>query len=99
VVGGRLVGLIALRDEPRLDAKSALAALQDLGIRSAGASLIPSPTIMTRPPTPSARITATLSSGICSSHTYDVVEMIRLARAAMANIRQNIAVALGLKAV
>ncbi len=33
MVGGRLVGLIALRDEPRPDAKSALAALQDLGIR------------------------------------------------------------------
>ena len=40
-----------------------------------------------------------LDGALLRSHTYDVVEMIRLARAAMANIRQNIAVALGLKAV
>jgi Zn2+/Cd2+-exporting ATPase len=41
----------------------------------------------------------TADGALLRSHTYDVVEMIRLARAAMANIRQNIAVALGLKAV
>ena len=41
----------------------------------------------------------TADAALLRSHTYDVVEMIRLARAAMANIRQNIAIALGLKAV
>jgi Zn2+/Cd2+-exporting ATPase len=41
----------------------------------------------------------TADGALLRSHAYDVVEMIRLARAAMANIRQNIAVALGLKAV
>ncbi|NGM38616.1 hypothetical protein G4G93_32780 [Methylobacterium sp. DB0501] len=41
----------------------------------------------------------TTDAALVRSRIPDVVEMIRLARAAMANVRQNIAIALGLKAV
>jgi Cd2+/Zn2+-exporting ATPase len=41
----------------------------------------------------------TADGALLRSRVGDVVQMIRLARAAMANIRQNIAIALGLKAV
>lgn len=148
VVDSRLVGLIALRDEPRLDAKIAVAALKDLGIRPimltghnaraeaaiAGvlgleyrAEQMPDDKVAAikalgvdarvmmvgdgiNDALAAASVGVAMGSGtdvaletadaaLLGSHTYDVVEVIRLARAAMTNIRQNIAIALGLKAV
>lgn len=149
-VNGRMVGLIALRDEPRLDAKAAIADLKALGIRPLmltgdnartsaaianalgleyGAEQMPDDKVAAiralgararvmmvgdgindAPALAAASVGVAMGSGtdvaletadgaLLRSHTYDVVDMVRLARAAMANIRQNIAIALGLKAV
>lgn len=146
----RLVGLIALRDEPRADAKAAISELKALGIRSlmltgdnastgaaiAGAlgldhraQLMPddkvtaikelganAPVMMIgdgindAPALAAATVGIAMGSGtdvaletadgaLLRSRVRDVVQMIRLSRATMANIRQNIAIALGLKAV
>jgi Cd2+/Zn2+-exporting ATPase len=150
IAGGKLAGLIALRDEPREDAALAVAELKQLGIRSvmltgdnartgaaiAGAlgleheaELMPDgkvaaikefsadmPVMMVgdgindAPALAAATIGVAMGSGtdvaletadgaLLKSRVRDVPAMIRLARATMGNIRANIAIALGLKAV
>ena len=146
----RLMGLIALRDEPREDAAAALGALKALGIDSvmltgdnartaaavAGplgiahrAGLMPEDKVaalrqMARetrvmmvgdgindaPALAAAHVGVAMGSGtdvaletasaaILRNRLGDVAGTIRLARAAMSNIRQNVAIALGLKGV
>lgn len=146
----RLIGLIALRDEPREDAAEAVRQLQTLGIRSvmltgdnartaaaiAGhvgiehrAELMPEDKVAAiremvangrvlmvgdgindAPALASAHVGVAMGSGtdvaletadaaILRNRVTDVAGKIRLARATMANIRQNVAIALGLKAV
>jgi Cd2+/Zn2+-exporting ATPase len=150
VHGGKVVGLIAMRDEPRNDAKEAVAELKALGIQSimltgdnqrtgkaiAGAlgmdvrtELMPddkvreirriaeSESVMMvgdgindAPALAAATVGAAMGSGtqvaletadaaLLRSNVRDVPRMIRLARAAMANIRTNIWISLVLKAV
>ena len=150
IADGELAGLIALRDEPREDAASAIAELKALGVRSvmltgdnartgaaiAGslglehkAELMPddkvtaikalsqqAPVMMVgdgindAPALAAANIGVAMGSGtdvaletadgaVLKSRVRDIAAMIRLARAAMGNIRTNIALALGLKAV
>ncbi|PZR89161.1 MAG: heavy metal translocating P-type ATPase [Stutzerimonas stutzeri] len=150
IADGALVGLIALRDEPREDAAAAIAELKALGIRSvmltgdnartgaaiAGslglehkAELMPddkvtaikelareAPVMMVgdgindAPALAAASIGVAMGSGtdvaletadgaVLKSRVRDIAAMIRLARAAMGNIRANIVIALGLKAV
>ncbi|WP_194093992.1 heavy metal translocating P-type ATPase [Marivivens aquimaris] len=142
------IGYIALRDEPRDDAKAALAELREMGIgatiltgdneRTAAAiaselgvdfkaKLMPEdklsairgmdgPVMMIgdgindAPALKQADVGVAMGSGtdvaletadaaILRSRVADVPRMIRLARMTMGNIRQNIGIALGLKAV
>jgi Cd2+/Zn2+-exporting ATPase len=148
--GSVIIGLVALRDEPREDAATAVAELKQLGVRSlmltgdnartgaavAGAlgmehraELLPDDKvehirrmaetghvmmvgdgINDAPALAAATIGVAMGSGtdvaletadgaLLRSRVTDVPRMIRLARATMTNIRQNIAVALGLKGV
>ncbi len=147
---GNVIGLLALRDEPREDAKSAIAELKALGIGSvmltgdnartgaaiAGslgmeheAELMPDDKVKAikslaaedgvmmvgdgindAPALAAASVGVAMGSGtdvaletadaaLLRSRVSDVPRLIRLARAAMANIHQNIWIALGLKAV
>lgn len=147
---GRLLGLVALRDEPREDAAEAVRQLKGLGVgtvmltgdnaRTAAAisgrlglgnraELMPEDKVaairtMTAsgrvmmvgdgindaPALASAHVGVAMGSGtdvaletadaaILRNRVTDVVGTIRLARATMANIRQNVAIALGLKGV
>ncbi len=148
VEAGNLIGLVALRDEPRPDAAEAVAALAALGVGSvmltgdnartaeavagalglvARAELMPDDKVAAlgelgaglmmvgdgindAPALAAADVGVAMGSGtdvaletadaaLLRSRVSDVPALIRLARATMANIRQNIAVALGLKAV
>jgi len=150
VHGRKVVGIIAMRDEPRIDAKVAVAELKALGVRAVmltgdnartgkaiadvlgmdvRAELLPvnkveeirriaqSSTVMMvgdgindAPALAAATVGAAMGSGtqvaletadaaLLRSNVRDVPRMIRLARAAMANIRTNIWISLGLKAV
>ncbi|MFE3835521.1 heavy metal translocating P-type ATPase [Pseudogemmobacter sonorensis] len=147
---GELLGLLALRDEPRPDAREAIADLRALGIESvmltgdnprtaaaiAGglgmdfrAGMLPADKldairqmqaqggvmmigdgINDAPALKQAGVGVAMGSGtdvaletadaaILRDRLADVPALIRLARAAMGNIRQNVAIALGLKAV
>ena len=149
VAEGRLLGLIALRDEPRADAREAVAELKALGIGSlmltgdnkrtaaaiAGslameerAELMPDDKVTAiralaerqsvmmvgdgindAPALAAAQVGVAMGSGtdvaletadaaLLRNQVRDVARMVRLARATMANIRQNITIALGLKA-
>jgi Cd2+/Zn2+-exporting ATPase len=151
LAGNSVAGVIAMRDEPRDDARAGLAALKDLGIRTvmltgdnhktaeaiaaglgieARAELLPQDKqrivgemqkgglkvakvgdgINDAPALAAADIGVAMGGGtdvaletadaaILHGRVEDVSRMVRLSRAVMANIKQNIAVALGLKAV
>ena len=145
-----VLGLIALRDEPREDAAAAMAALKKLGVGAvmltgdnartaaaiagglgmdAEAELLPDDKVAAirrlsgtgglmmvgdgindAPALATATVGIAMGSGtdvaletadgaLLRNRVTDVAALIRLARATMANIRQNITVALGLKAV
>jgi Cd2+/Zn2+-exporting ATPase len=148
--GARIIGLIALRDEAREDAKQAVSELKALGVASvmltgdnartgaaiAGslgmdhrAELLPDDKVAEirrlgatarvmmvgdgindAPALAAASLGVAMGSGtdvaletadaaLLRSRVTDVPRMIRLSRATMANIRVNITIALGLKAV
>jgi len=150
VLGSHVIGIIAMRDEPRDDAKTAVAELKALGVRSmmltgdnqrtgaaiAGvlgmdvrAELMPDDKVREirrlaekasvmmvgdgindAPALAAATVGAAMGSGtqvaletadaaLLRSNVRDVPRMIRLARAAMENIKANITISLGLKAV
>ena len=148
--GAKALGLIAMRDAQREDAKQAVAELTSMGITSvmltgdnartgaaiAGvlgiqhrADLLPDDKVAAikdmvktgcvimvgdgindAPALAAATVGVAMGSGtgvaletasaaLLRNRVADVVAMIRLARAAMSNIRQNVTIALGLKAV
>ncbi|WP_293864402.1 heavy metal translocating P-type ATPase [uncultured Alsobacter sp.] len=151
VAGTAAAGLIAMRDEPRPDARAALAALNGAGLKTVmltgdnrrtgeavgrelgievRAELLPQDKqrivdelqrsgervakvgdgINDAPALAAAHVGIAMGGGtdvaletadaaVLHGRVMDVVEMIALSKKTMANIRQNIAIALGLKAV
>lgn len=150
VRSGQVIGLIALRDEPREDAAQAVAELKELGVRSimltgdnrrtgeaiaatlgmeARAELMPDEKVVEikriaatgrvmmigdgindAPALAAAHVGVAMGTGtdvaletadaaLMRSRVTDAPRLIRLARATMGNIRANIIIALGLKAV
>lgn len=151
LVGGAAAGLIAMRDEPRPDAKTALAVLKGAGLKTVmltgdnrrtgeavgrelgievRAELLPQDKqrivgelqkagervakvgddINDAPALAAAHVGIAMGGGtdvaletadaaVLHGRVMDVAEMIALSKRTMANIRQNITIALGLKAV
>jgi Cd2+/Zn2+-exporting ATPase len=150
VVDGRPIGLIALRDEPRADAKQALASIQQLGVKTimltgdnkangaaigrslgieARAELMPEDKLRVvkelaaqggvaqvgdgindAPALAAATVGIAMGSGtdvaleagdaaILRNRISDVAALVRLSRRTMDIVRQNIVIALGLKAI
>jgi Cd2+/Zn2+-exporting ATPase len=103
-----IAGMLGLRHRAELMPEDKVAAIRDMS--GAGGVMMIGDGINDAPALAAASVGVAMGSGtdvaletasaaLLRNKVTDVAAMIRLARAAMANIRQNIAIALGLKAV